>query len=216
MGDETETEAVSDRPKKWGVGRPVPLWLTAAIAVVALLGGFLLGRPAVPLDNSADAGFLRDMSVHHSQAVDMSLLILEKSDDPQLSILAQDIARTQQAQIGRMRGWLVQWGLNIRGVQPPMAWMAGHGSHGADEAPDTMPGWVPDEQMEKLEEAEGTEAEILFLRLMIDHHKGGIDMAKTAVAAADQKIVTDFAAGMAKAQQSEIELMEDMLADRGA
>ncbi|CAM3724049.1 DUF305 domain-containing protein [Nocardiopsis gilva] len=216
MGNETETETAPEHPTRSGLGRSVPLWLAAAIAVVALLGGFLLGRPAVPLDSSADAGFLRDMSVHHSQAVDMSLLILEKTDDPQLSTVAQDIARTQQAQIGRMRGWLVQWGLNIRGAQPPMAWMAGHGSHGAQEAPKTMPGWVPDDRMEELKQAEGTEAEILFLQLMIDHHKGGIDMAEAAVSAGDQKIVTDFAAGMAKAQQSEIELMQDMLAARGA
>ncbi|MBB6173082.1 uncharacterized protein (DUF305 family) [Nocardiopsis mwathae] len=216
MGNETETEGAPDRPQRSGAGRPVPLWLAAAVAALALLGGFLLGRPAVPLDTSADAGFLRDMSVHHSQAVDMSIVILEKTDEPKLRTVAQDIARTQQSQIGRMQGWLVQWGLNIRGAQPPMTWMAGHGAHGSGEAPDTMPGWASEEEMKRLEEAEGVEAEVLFLQLMIDHHRGGIDMAEAAVSAADRPLVTDFAAGMAEAQQAEIELMEDMLADRGA
>ncbi|WP_046468049.1 DUF305 domain-containing protein [Allosalinactinospora lopnorensis] len=196
--------------------RSTPLWIVAVLIVVALGAGYLLGRPTVPLDNSAEAGFLRDMSAHHSQAVDMSLIILEKTDEPRLSAVAADITRTQQAQIGRMQGWLARWELGARGPEPPMTWMEGHGGHGGGEVPETMPGWVSDETMAELRDAEDREAEIIFLEAMVGHHVGGIDMAEAAAVLAEEPKVVRLASGMAEAQQSEIELMQDMLEERGA
>jgi uncharacterized protein (DUF305 family) len=49
------------------------------------------------------------MSVHHAQAVGMALIILDRSRDRQIRILATDIALTQQAQIGQMRGRCLAW-----------------------------------------------------------------------------------------------------------
>ena len=48
------------------------------------------GRPRPT--TSAAAGFLRDMQVHHAQAVDMAMTIRDISDDPDLRRLAYDIA----------------------------------------------------------------------------------------------------------------------------
>ncbi|MFC7327834.1 DUF305 domain-containing protein [Marinactinospora rubrisoli] len=207
-GDGTEVSTGS-RPAR----RVVPIPFVAVLVAAALVVGYLLGRPGYPLDNSADAGFLRDMSAHHAQAVEMSMTVLEKSDDPTLRIVAEDIATTQQSQIGRMQGWLVQWGLGARGAQRPMAWMAGHG-HGGD-APESMPGLATEEQMAELAAADGEDAEIRYLKLMIEHHRGGAEMADAAASLGREPIVTDFARGMAAAQRSEIELMTGMLADRG-
>jgi uncharacterized protein (DUF305 family) len=207
------TDTSDGKPRR---RRAVPLYVAAVLVAAALVCGYLAGRPGYPIDSSADAGFLRDMSVHHAQAVDMSFVIRDKTDDPTLRAIAQDIARTQQEQIGRMQGWLVQWGLPARSAQPPMAWMAGHGGHGADEAPDTMPGYASDERMDELRAAEGTAAEVLFLETMIDHHRGGIEMAEAEVRLGGEDMVVDFAAGMAAAQESEIDAMNDLLAERGA
>ncbi|KOX18237.1 hypothetical protein ADL05_07065 [Nocardiopsis sp. NRRL B-16309] len=210
--DEFE-EATPSRPAR----RTVPLWIAAVLVALAVAAGFLAGRPSAPLDTSADAGFLRDMSAHHAQAVDMSLLIMEKTEDPELHIVATDIARTQQAQIGIMQGWLTMWELNSRGSERPMTWMADseHDHGGTDNVPDAMPGLATPEQMAELEEAEGVEAEILFLELMIAHHEGGIDMAEAEVELGGEPIVTDLAQGMADAQLTEIDAMENMLEDRG-
>jgi uncharacterized protein (DUF305 family) len=206
-------EATPPRPAR----RAVPLWITAVLVVLAVAVGFLAGRPSAPLDTSADAGFLRDMSAHHAQAVDMSMLILDKTEDPELYTVATDITRTQQAQIGMMQGWLTIWGLNSRGSEPPMTWMAGsgHDHGGTDGVPDTMPGLATSEEMVSLEDAEGVEAEIIFLELMIAHHEGGIDMAEAEVELGREELVTDFAQGMADAQLTEIDMMESMLEKRG-
>ncbi|MBV2362596.1 DUF305 domain-containing protein [Streptomonospora nanhaiensis] len=195
----------------------VPLVIALPLVAAALVAGYLLGRPVQPIDSSADAGFLRDMSVHHSQAVDMSLIVLEEADDQVMRTVATDILRTQQEQIGRMQGWLVQWDLPARGARPAMEWMAGHGHHGsAEDMPDRMPGMATEADLEDLRAAEGEDAEILYLQLMIEHHEGGIEMAEAGADLAGEQMVADFAAGMAEAQQSEIDLMEDMLRERGA
>lgn len=194
--------------------RCVPLWMAVTLVALALVGGFLLGRPSYPLDTGADAGFLRDMSAHHAQAVDMSMIILDKTEDVELHTVATDMARTQQAQIGMMQGWLTAWGLNSRSAEPPMTWMADHEHGGEGEAPETMPGLATDEDLVRLSDAEGEEAEVLFLELMIAHHLGGIEMAEAEVDLGNEELVTSFAQGMIDAQSVEIENMERMLDKR--
>ncbi|MFI6577091.1 DUF305 domain-containing protein [Nocardiopsis sp. NPDC050513] len=217
-GSAGETGDVPGSGPLRSAGRTVPLGITVILVTLALAVGYLVGRPSSPLDNSADAGFLRDMSSHHAQAVDMSLIVMDKTEDPELRIVAVDIARTQQGQIGIMQGWLTMWGLNSRGAEPPMAWMEGsEHDHGAGEGvvPETMPGLATEEEMDAFRAAEGVEAEIMFLELMIAHHEGGIDMAEVEVELGREELVTDLARGMADAQAKEIEAMEAMLADRG-
>ncbi|MGW5880177.1 DUF305 domain-containing protein [Nocardiopsis terrae] len=192
--------------------RTVPLWMAATLVVLALVGGFLVGRPSYPLDTGADAGFLRDMSAHHAQAVDMSLIIIDKTEDVELHTVATDMARTQQAQIGMMQGWLTAWGLNSRSAEPPMAWMEGHEHGGGEgEVPETMPGLATSEELVELNEAEGVEAEVLFLELMIAHHIGGVEMAEAEVDLGNEELVTNLAQGMIDAQLSEVENMERMI-----
>ncbi|MEY9213570.1 uncharacterized protein (DUF305 family) [Thermobifida halotolerans] len=213
MGNEGDVRGVTAAPPRtlWRAPLPVVVFLV----VLAAAAGLLVNRSDTPLDSSADAGFLRDMSAHHAQAVEMAMIIYDESDDSRLTTVAYDMALTQQGQIGRMEGWLVAWDLPIRGAQPPMAWMAGH-DHGGGEVPDRMPGLATDEQMEELRSASGVEAEILFLELMIEHHRGGVEMAEAAVELASEEAVVSLAQGMVDAQQSEIDLMSDMLVERGA
>ncbi|WP_026116534.1 DUF305 domain-containing protein [Nocardiopsis valliformis] len=214
-----EPDAFSESDEGTGAAprteRSVPLWMAVTLVALALVGGFLLGRPSYPLDTGADAGFLRDMSAHHAQAVDMSMTILDKTDDVELHTVATDMARTQQAQIGMMQGWLTAWGLNSRSAEPPMTWMAGHEHGGGEgEVPETMPGLATDEDLVRLSDAEGEEAEVLFLELMIAHHIGGIEMAEAEVELGNEELVTNFAQGMVDAQTSEVENMERMLDKR--
>lgn len=54
-----------------------------------------------------------------------------------------------------------------------------------------------------------------YLRLMIRHHRGALPMAQFAAENAGQSDVTGYAEGMNAGQASEIDLMQDMLAERG-
>ena len=51
-----------------------------------------------------DAGFARDMQMHHAQAVDMAMTIYAETDDDELRALAYDIATGQSSQRGEMLG----------------------------------------------------------------------------------------------------------------
>ncbi|HMN29918.1 MAG TPA: DUF305 domain-containing protein, partial [Caldilineaceae bacterium] len=68
-------------------------------------------RIVAPAEGSAEVGFARDMAMHHAQAVNLAMLLRDRSDDEEMRQLALDILLTQQAQIGMMQGWLAVWGL---------------------------------------------------------------------------------------------------------
>lgn len=189
--------------------------LAAGVAVGLLLAGSLV-RADHPVEGSADTGFARDMQAHHAQAVEMAVLVRERSTDDELRQVALDIELTQQNQIGQMHGWLSVWGLPLTGTGTPMAWMSGHEHASGPDDGETvrMPGLATDEQMVELAAADGVEAERLFLELMIPHHRGGVDMARAALDRADQPEVRRLAQAMVDAQTAEIVVLEALLAAR--
>ncbi|MET8079331.1 DUF305 domain-containing protein [Streptomyces sp. NPDC005303] len=173
------------------------------------------GSGDTPSAESADAGFARDMAVHHQQAVEMSYIVRDRTKDVEVRRLAYDIAQTQANQRGMLLGWLDLWELPKVSADPPMTWMdmgdmpsAGEGS--------LMPGMATDSEMKKLGTLNGKQAEIFYLQLMTDHHQGGIHMAKGCVEKCTVGVEKRLAQGMVDAQQSEIDLMAGMLKERGA
>ena len=191
------------------------------VAVIAALVGalgaswFMHTRNSPPSDFGADAGFSRDMQAHHAQAVEMALLVRERSDDEELRTVAYDILTSQQHQAGQMYGWLVQWGLPQTGSGDPMAWVSDDHAKAHTRPDGTMPGMATREQLDQLRAADGVAAERLFLTLMIAHHEGGVAMADAALAQARTTEVRTLAAAISSAQASEITLLQRMLDERG-
>ena len=72
---------------------------------------------------------------------------------------------------------------------------------------------TPDE-LQRLRDADGVDAERLFLELMIKHHKGALDMAQLAADHATQDEVRRLAAAIIEAQTAETRLMQDYLEAR--
>lgn len=187
-----------------------PLALLAAVVAALLIIGVLLAIvlwPRFPSDDSAEAGFPRDMSVHHAQAVEMAELIRPRTEDDALRQLATDIVLTQQAQIGRISGWLDVWGLRATGTQPPMAWMGMAGQ--------PMMGMAPQAEVNALASDPLPVAEADFLRLMIRHHRGGVIMAAAILERTTRPEVVRLAESIVVGQTAEIEAMQGMLEARG-
>ncbi|MFJ6459468.1 DUF305 domain-containing protein [Streptomyces sp. NPDC091387] len=200
--------------------------------------------PRTPAADSADAGFAQDMAVHHQQAVEMSFIVRDRTRDEDVRRLAYDIANTQANQRGMLLGWLDLWELpKVAAGQEPMAWMAGGageasgaGGHEGHDMGDMdgmegmsghgdgyqahdgslMPGMATRTELGRLGKASGKQAEILYLQLMTDHHKGGIDMARGCARLCTVKVEKRLAQGMVEAQQSELDAMAGMLAERGS
>lgn len=209
------------------LGRSRLVIVTGLLVLVALTIGVLVGRvtasgPPMPGETSAEAGFARDMQVHHGQAVEMSLLVRDRSDDAEIRLLALDIATAQAQQQGQMFAWLVMWGLPQTSSSDEMEWLsrpvidgsAGHDGHGTHTPGEPMPGVASFEQMQSLQSAEGIDAERLYLELMIDHHIGGVEMAEAVLARSADPVVTQLARGMVQLQQKELDYMAGLLAER--
>ncbi|MFJ2817401.1 DUF305 domain-containing protein [Streptomyces sp. NPDC087294] len=168
-----------------------------------------------PSADSADAGFARDMAVHHQQAVEMSYIVRDRTKNTEVRRLAYDIAQTQANQRGMLLGWLDLWGLPKVSADPPMTWM-GMGDMASGKDGSLMPGMATNTELKKLGTLNGKQAEVFFLQLMTDHHQGGIHMAEGCVAKCTVGVEKRLAQGMVDAQQSEIQLMADLLKARGA
>ncbi|ALG11454.1 DUF305 domain-containing protein [Kibdelosporangium phytohabitans] len=186
------------------VRRRVVLAVAAVVLVgIGALGGVLLTPRSEPGGHPVDIGFSQDMIVHHQQAVDMAELLRGRAS-PQISSIAAGIAANQRKEIGLFQGWLSLW----NAPQVP----TGH-SHG-DGAP--MPGMVSIPDLHRLEDASGTDLDILFLQLMVRHHQGGARMADAAARTAHQQQVRDLAKVISADQQREIATMTGILASLGS
>jgi uncharacterized protein (DUF305 family) len=208
--------------------------VVAILAVVAAAAiGFSAGRLSTladptPTTTSVEAGFSRDMQVHHNQGVELSLIVRDRTDDPAVRTLAYDITVTQGQQSGQLYDWLVQWGLPQAESEPSMTWMSkptlagapGH-QHTADPTAPAhvpggpMPGLATPGQIAQLQSASGVEAERVFLTLMIAHHKGAVEMAEALEPRTTNGPALAFAKSVIVSQDAEIDLMTNMLAERG-
>lgn len=195
-----------------GIFVPLPVSTVAALLLAVLgigVGVFIYNAiPRTPGDGSPEAGFLRDMNVHHAQAVEMALLIRDRTDDENLNFMTTDMMLTQSTQMGIMQGFLIDWDLNQAGAAAPMAWM-GHPVDGL------MPGMATPEQIEQLRTLPVAEAEVLFLQLMIRHHQGGVEMAQAVLDRTDNDQVRLLAERIVVTQDSEVGTMNAMLEARG-
>ncbi len=206
-------------PARPGRSRGLRTALVAVLALAALVlaggVGYLWGSSGgstTVTATSVDAGFARDMSTHHRQAITMASYTRDHTADPDIKLLALDIETEQYFQIGQMQGWLDGWGLTNDGSQPEMAWM-GMSSMVSDGL---MPGMASPAQMSRLQTLTGTALDVDFLQLMLRHHQGGLPMARYAATHASSPYVRDLAAKMVTTQSNEVVAMEQLLRQRGA
>ena len=113
--------------------------------------------------SAADVAFMHGMIPHHQQAVVMAKLVEGRSENPLLVATAGRILLSQESEMKFMRDWL-----SARGE--PTSMPMDHAMHMA------MKGMASDKQLAALEAARGAEFDILFLKLMIAHHAGAVDM----------------------------------------
>ena len=191
----------------------IAVLVIAALAIAGAVGWLIGDRGSSSVSaSSVDAGFARDMSAHHDQAVQMAGYTRDHTGDESIKLLAYDIETSQYVEIGQMQGWLDSWGLSRSSTIPPMSWMQGH-SH--LEANGLMPGMATQSEINKLLSLTGKPLDIYFLQLMIRHHQGGIPMAQYAAAHAGQSYVRDLARKMVQNQSNEIVTMEQLLRQLG-
>ncbi|WP_425144797.1 DUF305 domain-containing protein [Deinococcus sp.] len=174
------------------------------LLVLALAGWVLWFAARPPQEGSLAVRFARDMRFHHTQAVELSMHLLERPVSAPVRLLAQDIAVSQEAQIGQMGGWLDSWGLPFAGPAAPMQGMNL-----------LAMGMATPQQVRSLDSLSAPQAETEYLQLMIQHHRGGVQMAQDGLKSGVGQVRT-LARAIVNSQSAEIKLMSEMLRQRGA
>ncbi|GAB3836387.1 DUF305 domain-containing protein [Dactylosporangium cerinum] len=153
--------------------------------------------------NAIDVRFATEMIPHHRQAIDMATAAQSKAVTPEVKALADKIAKAQEPEIATMSGWLTAWG------EPVPSPGAMHHDMG-DMA--QMPGMMTDREMQDLSKAAGKDFDTMFLQMMIKHHQGAVEMAKTEQAQGQDPAARQLAAKIAADQTAEITEMQGLLA----
>ncbi|MFH9738867.1 DUF305 domain-containing protein [Streptomyces roseolus] len=112
--------------------------------------------------NDADVMFAQMMIPHHEQALEMAELADGRAEDADVKKIVAAIEKAQDPEIRKMKAWLRGWG------QPESA-----GTHHG------MAGMMSEQDMKDLAAAKGKDFDRTFAELMIAHHEGAVEMAKT-------------------------------------
>jgi uncharacterized protein (DUF305 family) len=87
-----------------------------------------------------DVRFMQDMIVHHHQAVQMVVLVRDRTNRPAILDAARRIEASQQDEMAFMQGWLRERG-------QPVPDPAAHAAHAAHQTNMTMKGMATPQQM---------------------------------------------------------------------
>ena len=150
--------------------------------------------------NAADVTFATGMIPHHQQAIEMADMALEQAQDPQVVELATQIKAAQQPEIDQLTEWLTAWDEPV-----PSDSAGAHSGH-------DMSGMMSAEDMQMLQQASGTEFDTMWLEMMIEHHKGAVEMAQTEQSEGEYSDAVEMAEQIITSQQEEIDQMEQLLA----
>lgn len=165
--------------------------------------------------NEADVEYISGMVMHHSQAVEMSDILLEKDDvETEVSTLAEDIREAQGPEIEQMESWLEAWGEEGASGGDMEGMDHGDGDMedmGSMEGMSDMEGMMSEDDLSELESATGTEASRLFLEQMIAHHEGAVSSAEDHLDNGENPEALELSERIISDQQAEIDEMETML-----
>ncbi|MEC9133409.1 MAG: DUF305 domain-containing protein [Pseudomonadota bacterium] len=158
-----------------------------------------------------DVAFMRGMIPHHEQALEMAVLVAQRTNLPELGDIAGRIKASQSDEIEFMQGWLADRGETASS----MSMTAQHASHDGDGVMHPkMKGMASPEQMAQLAASESTAFDRLFLKLMISHHEGAVEMVEHLLdqpGSAYDPVLYEFVGDVKNDQLVEIERMHALL-----
>jgi uncharacterized protein (DUF305 family) len=159
--------------------------------------------------NDADVQFAQSMIPHHRQAVEMANIALDPSSEASRDVtrLAGAIKRAQRPEIKTMTTWLESWGepLDEGAMDPDMSSGTGMGDDMSDD------GMMSGEEMSELEDLTGTKLDRRWLKMMIKHHEGAVEMAERECRDGTNPDALELAADIIATQEAEIAEMRELL-----
>ena len=163
------------------------------------MSGMMTGMMA-PATGKPDLDFAQGMIPHHQGAIDMARVVLQYGGDAEIKTLAEGVVKAQEGEISILKDWLGKTDKALLPASPESA------KANAD-AMATM--------MKNMMGAYSGNADVDFVKGMIPHHQGAIDMAKVALQYAKDPTLLKLAGEIVSAQTNEITFMNGWLKKNG-
>ncbi len=149
----------------------------------------------------ADVNFLQGMIIHHQQAIVMSNMAENRTNNKVILELAKRIEVSQEDEINFMGSWLKERDEYENKIND---------HNHMDHMHLKMVGMASKIQLDKLEMSDSSDFDRLFLQLMIAHHDGALEMVKELKkypGSAYDPILNEFVSDLVNDQGIEIERM---------
>jgi uncharacterized protein (DUF305 family) len=144
-----------------------------------------------------DLQFLDTMTSHHQGAVDMAKLAETRAEHKELKELAASIVYDQEKEIAKMSEWRDKWfAEKTKAINMKFPGMS-HGMGGMD--------------LKKLESLKGSDFDIEFIKQMIPHHEGAVEMAKNLQKQDAHAELKELAGDIIREQEAEIKQVREWL-----
>ncbi|WIW49006.2 DUF305 domain-containing protein [Bradyrhizobium sp. 62B] len=175
-------------------------WTMGALAMVALLGATeLFGShgyevPWMGRDRDADQSYIRHMTAHHAQGIELARIAAEQAQDPHLRKLAILMVASQAGESRIFENWWLSW----FDMEMPDC---------STEERATMPGYLTPAEMRAVKAAPPGQFDTVFVDAMSRHHAGAVRMADRMWRSRGDPRLRIMAHAIRHAQQGEIALM---------
>ena len=138
-----------------------------------------------------EQSFLQQMIQHHRSAVEMAKMVADHTQRAELRQFAEKIISAQTQEIGQMTKWLADW------------YKASPKEVANEKADKEMK-----PHMSMLQAKKDADFDKVFLQMMSMHHHMAVEMTEQAESKSTHSELKEFAAKIAKDQQSEIKQMK--------
>ncbi|MHB0768357.1 DUF305 domain-containing protein [Bradyrhizobium sp. 5.13L] len=176
------------------------MWIAGALAVIAMLGTMALfgsrgyEPPWLGRDRDQDQTYIRHMTAHHAQGIELARIAVARAQDPHLRKLAMLMVASQTGENRIFENWWLSW----FDTEMPDC------STGERAA---MPGFLTPVEMRQVKTAPPDQFDTLFVETMSKHHRGAVRMADQMWHSRGDLRLRIMAHAIRHEQQGEIALM---------
>jgi uncharacterized protein (DUF305 family) len=179
--------------KLWAYGASIALVVFASADVLARHDREFrwIGRTT---DQEPDRTFVRHMSAHHRQGIELAQLAIARTKDPELKQLAKLMVASQTGERVVFERWWKSWfgpGLETCGTAEL----------------ETMPGYLSPDRFAAVEQAADDSFDATFVAAMTTHHEGAVRMAHEQLIHGSDPRLRAMAQAIRHEQQGEVALM---------